>query len=270
MTVTSNIHYEKRQQQFVFKDTRHSKSDLSYFQHLHYHIELVVMEKGECEVTVDGKSSILRGGDIFLTFPNQMHSYKTIVKEEYSIAIISPDMTPEFQKILIASRPTENIIRGAADRDDIKALVREISDTFYSNEPYKDSILRGYVTAFFGKILPMLELVTIKTPELNALDAIMNYCVNNADKPLSLALLEKELHISKYYISHIMHEKLKTGFNDYVNSLRVSNACILLLKTNMTVTEISDAVGFNSIRTFNRAFIKQMNVSPSVYRSSAL
>ena len=266
----NNIHYEKRAQQLVFRDTRHSKSDLSYFQHLHYHIELVVMERGKCEVTVDGKSSVLRGGDVFLTFPNQMHSYKTIEKEEYSIAIISPDMIPEFQKLLLASRPADNIIRGAADRSDIKSLINGISETFYSDEPYKDSILRGYVTVFFGKILPMLELVTIKTPELNVLDTIMNYCVNNADKQLSLSLLERELHISKYYISHVMHDKLGIGFNDYVNSLRISNACIYLLRTNMTITEISNAVGFNSIRTFNRAFIKQMNVSPSVYRSSAL
>ena len=34
----------------------------------------------------------------------------------------------------------------------------------------------------------------------------------------------------------------------------------------MTVTEISEAVGFNTLRTFNRAFIKQMGMSPSEYR----
>ena len=32
------------------------------------------------------------------------------------------------------------------------------------------------------------------------------------------------------------------------------------------MTEISDRVGFNTLRTFNRAFIKQMNVPPSDYR----
>jgi AraC-like DNA-binding protein len=226
------------------------------------------MERGECEVTVDGKSSVLRGGDVFLTFPNQMHSYNTIEREEYSIAIISPDMIPEFQKLMVASRPVDNIIRGAAERDDIKALVRGMSDTFYSDEPYKESILRGYVTAFFGKILPMLELVSIKTPELNVLDTIMNYCVNNADKPLSLALLERELHVSRYYISHVMHDKLGVGFNDYVNSLRVSEACRFLRTTDMSITEISDASGFGTLRTFNRAFIKQMGVSPSDYKHS--
>ena len=131
-------------------------------------------------------------------------------------------------------------------------------------------MLRGYVLALFGKLLPLLQLNPLKTAELNSLDTIMNYCINNSDKPLSLDLMEKELHISKYYISHVMREKLNVGFNEYVNSLRISNACVYLLKTDMSITEISDAVGFNSIRTFNRAFLKQMQISPSEYRAKAL
>ena len=265
----NSIKYEKRTQQFAFRDTDHSRSALSCTKHLHYHIELVAIYDGECEVTIDGRTFVARGGDIFLTFPNQVHSYKTLSKETYSLAIISPDIVPELQKLLTASRPTENCICGAAAQEEIRAIIRGISNTFYSDEPYKELILRGYVTALFGKLLPMLELNAIKAPELNSLDVIMNYCINNSDKSLSLELLEKELHINKYYISHVMREKLGIGFNDYVNSLRISNACIYLIKTEMSITEISDAVGFNSIRTFNRAFLRHMKVSPSVYRAKA-
>ena len=38
--------------------------------------------------------------------------------------------------------------------------------------------------------------------------------------------------------------------------------------TDMSITEISDASGFGTLRTFNRAFIKQMGVSPSDYKHS--
>ena len=63
-----------------------------------------------------------------------------------------------------------------------------------------------------------------------------------------------------------MSSKLKMGFNDYINSLRISNACKQLLKTDASVTEISESVGFNTLRTFNRAFMKQMGMTPSEYR----
>ncbi|MBO7311046.1 MAG: helix-turn-helix transcriptional regulator, partial [Clostridia bacterium] len=74
------------------------------------------------------------------------------------------------------------------------------------------------------------------------------------------------LHISKYYVSHIMSNKLKMGFNDYINSIRVSNACKYLRKTDKSITEISGIVGFNTMRTFNRAFLKQTGMTPSEYR----
>jgi YesN/AraC family two-component response regulator len=97
---------------------------------------------------------------------------------------------------------------------------------------------------------------------------ILNYCINNSDKPLSLDILEKELHVSKYYISHVINAKLKMGFNEYINSLRVSNACKYLTKTDKSITDISDLVGFNTMRTFNRAFMKQMGMTPSEYRNN--
>jgi YesN/AraC family two-component response regulator len=111
-----------------------------------------------------------------------------------------------------------------------------------------------------------MELSETQTGDYHAVGAIMNYCNENYHKPLSLTVLAKDLHLNKYCISHIMSNKLNIGFNDYINSLRVSNACKLLVKSDDTVTEISEAVGFNTLRTFNRAFSKQMNCTPSEYR----
>jgi AraC-like DNA-binding protein len=64
-----------------------------------------------------------------------------------------------------------------------------------------------------------------------------------------------------------MGSKLQIGFNDYINSLRVSNACKYLVKSEKSITEISEIVGFNTLRTFNRAFVKQMGTTPSKYRN---
>jgi hypothetical protein len=61
---------------------------------------------------------------------------------------------------------------------------------------------------------------------------------------------------------------LNVKFTDYVNSLRISEACRLLRATDHSVTEIASMAGFGTLRTFNRAFIKRMGVSPSNYRKS--
>lgn len=102
----------------------------------------------------------------------------------------------------------------------------------------------------------------------HTLQSVVSYCARNFNRELSLDVLEEELHISKYYISHLFSDRLGIRFNDYVNSLRVSDACRLLRQTDASITEISELVGFGTLRTFNRAFIKHTGVSPSAYRRS--
>jgi YesN/AraC family two-component response regulator len=111
-----------------------------------------------------------------------------------------------------------------------------------------------------------MELYGPDSGELSALKNIVDYCSRNYTKEISLETLSKELHISKYYISHLFGSRLNMRFNDYVNSLRVSEACRLLRATTMGITDISAQVGFNTLRTFNRSFVKQMGQSPSEYR----
>ena len=99
-----------------------------------------------------------------------------------------------------------------------------------------------------------------------SLRAIISYCTEYFAENLSLSTLESELHLNKYYISHLFSTKLGLRFNDYVNSLRISYACDALRHNTASVTEIAAQVGFGTPRTFNRAFLKQMGCTPSEYR----
>lgn len=259
--------YENKRDDFYFRNSDISQKTLGYTSHLHYHIELALVKSGRTQVTVDSTVYDLEAGDIMVIFPNQIHRFDTIEREKYILMIINPDTLSELTKYFISSIPVSNLIKNGASDGVLSLLAEKISEAYYSDEKYKDTIIRGYILAFFGKLLQKLELRDVHSKEYNVLGSILNYCINNSDKPLSLDLLECELHISKYYISHIMSNKLHMGFNDYINSLRVSNACKYLKKTDKSITEISDLVGFNTLRTFNRAFLRQMKMTPSEYRA---
>ena len=114
----------------------------------------------------------------------------------------------------------------------------------------------------------MLTLKNVRSEESNALRSIVKFCSKNFKHDISLSLLEENLHLSKYYISHLFGDKLGISFTDYINSLRVSESCRMLRKSNESVTEIAYAVGFGTLRTFNRAFMKQIGCSPSEYRKN--
>ncbi len=258
--------YQNRNDDFYCRDSRRSGKTMGYISHLHYHIELGFVTGGRTRVTIDSECYDVCAGDVIMVFSNQIHRFETVEKEQYVLLIVNPDFLPEFTRQFTGSLPVSNLVKGAADDEDLRALMEEISKTYYSEEPYREMILRGYLLAFFGKLFQRMELKDIQSRDCRVLGMILNYCINHSDKNLSLGMLEKELHISRYYISHIMSSKLHVGFNDYINSLRVSNACKYLLKSDRSVTEISEIVGFNTLRTFNRAFVKQMGTTPSAYR----
>ena len=258
--------YEKRNEDFYCRDSRYATKTMGYTSHLHYHIELGFVLRGHTRVTVDSEKYDVRDGDVIVVFPNQIHRFETVEREQYILLIVSPDLMPELEGQLAGCLPSSNLLRGAAKDEELRSLIERISELYYGEEPYKDVILRGYLLAFFGKLLQKLELRQVQSRDYHVLGMILNYCITHSDKNLSLGLLERELHISKYYISHTMSNKLHMGFNDYINSLRVSNACKHLVNSDRTVTEISEIVGFNTMRTFNRAFVKQMGCTPSEYR----
>ncbi|MBE6667676.1 MAG: helix-turn-helix domain-containing protein [Ruminococcaceae bacterium] len=258
--------YEKGSKDLYCRDSEVSGGTIGYTSHLHYQIELAMIFDGHTHITVDSAEYDALSGDAFVVFPNQIHSFTTVKRESYVLLKINPDYIPELLPLISSSLPKSAVIKGAANDRELAYLVKEISNVYHKDEPFKDAILRGLVLVFLSKVMRRLELSEASAVDYHAVGIIMDYCNKNYNKPLSLGILSKELHLNKYYISHVISEKLNIGFNDYINSLRVSNACKLLVKSDRTVTEISEAVGFNTMRTFNRAFMKQMSCTPSEYR----
>ena len=130
------------------------------------------------------------------------------------------------------------------------------------------AVQHGLLLTLFGKLFQKLELTQSHQGASHAFRSVVEYCTKNYQKELSLSILERELHVSKYYISHLFSDRMKLSFNDYVNSLRVAHACRFLRGNEYSITEICSLVGFSTLRTFNRAFQKQMGQTPSEYRKS--
>ncbi len=257
--------YENRTDEFHARRTKDGKGHIGCPAHLHYHLELAIFLEGEARAFADTKEYTLHPGDVFLTFPNQVHRYESYTKEGYYLFIVNPDILSELSRVFDGGVPTSAVLPGAANDPEIV----ELADKLYhirEDMPFYETLRRGYLLTLFSKLLPQFTLTSANTGDTHTLKDIVTYCTKNYTKDLSLAELERELHISRYYISHLFSDKLKIGFNSYINSLRISYACRYLRHSDKSVTEISDLVGFGTLRTFNRAFLRQTGKTPSEYR----
>lgn len=267
-----NVRYEKKDKD-IYYGISGSRSRLHCAAHLHRELELVLYRAGETVASADSRRYNLMAGDLFLTFPNQIHSYETVVKEDYSIMILKPDLLPELSDEFDLSVPESAVLAGGAFDPQINALFDAIVAICRQPEetvPYRTEKLHGYLLALFAEILSGMNLVGVPQDDSGALRSIIFYCTRHYTGDLSLSVLADKLGLNRYYISHLFSRKLGMRFNDYVNSLRISEACRMLLNSDDSVTDICFHVGFGTLRTFNRAFIRHTGRTPSEYRKSAL
>ena len=239
---------------------------------LHSNVEMVFIFEGETNVWIDNKEvERAESGDAIIVFPCQQYRYETLKKENYILIAVDIKKIGEFLKTFTSQIPNKNVICNALKDNEILELVKNIAKTYKKEgSEYRETVLKGYITALLGKILDKADLKKNELEKLNTVGEIMDFCNKRYSEKLSLEYLEAELHISKYYISHVINEKVGVSFNDFVNSIRINEASRLLITSDKSIKEISEEVGFSTQRTFDRAFKRQKGETAREYRQRNL
>jgi AraC-like DNA-binding protein len=185
------------------------------------------------------------------------------------LTIFPQELCPEFQAIFKFKVPACPVIENAAANSVILPAFQQILNISTQQSPYGPAILKGYFLIMLGELFQMITFQDAKAADSSTLKNLINFCLENYHKDMSLDLIAEALHVSKYYLSHLFATKLNMRLNDYIAMLRVSEACKLLANADQGITDIAYQVGFNSPRSFNRAFLKQVGLTPRAYRHQA-
>ncbi len=121
-----------------------------------------------------------------------------------------------------------------------------------------------------------LTVAVNKLPEIGSKDKVkddriinmLNYIQTNY-KEVSLDQLAEEFHLSVPYMSKYIKDKSGKTFGEHVANIRMKKAKTLLKNGNMTVENISYAVGYQNVEHFNRTFKKMFEMTPVQYRNSS-
>ena len=111
----------------------------------------------------------------------------------------------------------------------------------------------------------------IHNAELNSdiyIEAAVNYIKTNFSTSMTVTDLTDVLGISQPYLYRIFKEKFGKSPKQYMNDYRIEQAKQLLKKTDITVTQVANSVGFSDVLSFSRFFTSKTGVSPQKYRQS--
>lgn len=257
-------YYEHKQNKLYFWQTNH----LSARPHLHRHVEMILVHEGSTSATVDTETYLLSEGDVLFVFPNKIHSYKDIDLRRVSIAVFDPDFVTAYHHTFRKYQPEHPVLVGGLARGNATDIVNLLlAERAEDALPGKEVRKAGYLSVLLGLLMPVLPMQSTRAESRDLLPRVLAYCMEHYSETITLDKVAEALHISKYYISHLLNGKLHMRFNTYLNAIRISEAMVLMADHTHSITDIAMQTGFDSLRTFDRAFCAQMGMSPRAWRS---
>ena len=97
---------------------------------------------------------------------------------------------------------------------------------------------------------------------------IFDFVINNYEESISLEKAAEIANLSTTAFCRFFKERTRKSFMEFVNEVRVGEACKLLAKNDYNVSQICYEVGFNNISNFNRKFKEITNITPNEYRKT--
>ena len=233
--------------------------------HFHSDIEMIVCFSGRANCFLNGQNFDFGEGDIVMVFPNQAHNYSMVENGEFMVVTFYPDLIPNMKNYFKHNLPERSKIN-MDESEHLKSLFYSLRDNYDKKAENSDSLLIGYLNMVMFYMRPLLGASPVSSVSMGNFEKICNYCMNNYRSKITLQILSKELHLSTQRISHIFNENMRITIPQYVNFLRVSEACRLLAETSDTVSKVSADIGFDSMRNFNRTFYEIMKMTPREFR----
>lgn len=254
--------YEELQTQFQCFPTR----NITFPAHLHSAVELIYLLEGSLEVSVGDHTKTIRKDEAALIFPDMVHSYLTRDACSGILCLFPPAYAKEYYHLFRRQQPESPFLSTGAQNPDVSLSFRRMLQ-HYEGQSY--SLSKAWLNLILAYLIPDTVLLSRDSRDNTDISyQLISYISQHFQEPLTLDCLAGQLHFNKYYISRVFTTKLHCGFYEYVNRLRLDYAARQLRDTDLRITNIWQEAGFESQKTFNRAFLACYQMTPSQYRKS--
>jgi len=258
------------------------KSKVHFQFHCHPQYEIYYFHEGKCDYLIGDRIIPLVPGDLIIMDGMTQHCPRVDTRYNYVRSMIS--FNPSVVKTLKSpANGLDLLLPFDMLRHHHVRLEGEAKEECEQNLHRMSRFYRTFDSVGFNRlVLAFFDLLIFVyarcEPAMNSLGhtvtekernvrKVMAYIENGYSEDITLDAMEKELHISKQYMSKIFREITGMTIFDYLYRRRVSQAKQLFyLQRNRSVTDVCFQVGFKSVSHFSRLFKAHVGMTPDRYR----
>lgn len=251
------------------------------YAHWHREMELLYITKGSGLCRCNNNAFDVHPGDLVVVNCNEVHYCQNITEDfEYDCIIIDPYIlnsrfidlcdskyiTPIIENRILFNN---HIVGDAA----VGACITSINSEFTHREvgfelALKAALYQLIVLLMRQHIARILTDVQVKyrMKNIDRFNHIIKYIETHYANDLTVDHMSHQAHMSKYHFCRMFKQMTGHTVTHYINSVRIQEAENLIVNTDMSISEITYAVGFHDTSYFSRIYKMFKEISPSEKR----
>ena len=244
--------------------------------HWHRAFEIILVLEGELIVTGGDETLLLKQGDLFLINPYEMHGFIKGEKPNLLLVIqidpiISSACPSDLNRHIFKLSPKMKIDKSTNMRimNCMYVIIREVTDRTAGYEYAAMSTLHNLITLLI-RCIPVTKNneteLKNKIENGERLRVILDYINSHYENDISLQNLADLVHLSTFYVSHLVKDNTGLSFRENLSMIRTHHAINLMLNSDKKLIDIAFDSGFSDIKYFNRSFKKLYGETPSSIR----
>lgn len=142
-------------------------------------------------------------------------------------------------------------------------------------DDYENIDLNYALTSVFYRMLSMIaprRTTDLKKTQPSRSEQYLlcavNFIKDNYFEDITPADVAKSVNLNKNYLCRLFKNSLKQSIKSYLTDYRINKAKLLLTKTNLSVCEISNAVGYYDSAYFSQVFKNATSLTPTKFRKN--
>ena len=248
---------------------------------LHFHncLEIGVCHTHEGRLDFGDHSVTYKAGDFTLIARNYPHTTYSTHGGKSLWSYIFVDLDEFFKSRVIMSSSGSLLpslsyyIGNKATSPKLYSYILAVIEEMSEKQPDYTTCVTGLMTAILVEITRLCEHESpaqkaIPNSSMLSIHPALNYIHDNYMQQFTIELLADMCHLSVTHFRRRFNTIMGIGPLEFINNTRIEHACLLLSSTDSSILEISELVGFHSVSSFNRAFVKLMDIPPREWRKN--
>lgn len=278
------VHYEKvttkTNESFVCFEA-HDYSNVAY--HHHEEIEITYIYKGDGQRCVGHQIKPFQHNELVILGPMLPHTWQPSQKcidhnEQHSFVLLFSPTTfgtdlwnsPEFSELRkFLAKASSGIQTTPKDTNKIISLFRKIIHTTGIERVIAFMDLLNDLThqSWSEGISPLSNTTKNEAP---IIEKVIAYMLQHYPEEIRQPDLAKLSCMSHSHFSRFFKKSTGFSFSNYLNRVRVTQACQLLSNSDKSIAHIAFDVGYKNLSQFNLSFKKLCEITPKEYRNKSL